>query len=128
MNLKERLDEQINEAFGKYLTEQGIENGDISPAQLSTYNTLLEGMTKVLEEVAEQNQPRPRQIDVPICFVHLIQDCLMAIKRHNLYSLVYDFDGKDELDTIQMDIDFVLRNFCKPLDELDMDTEIIIEE
>lgn len=72
-----------------------------------------------------------KTIDLPICYVHLIQDCLKTIKRHNLCSLLGCYDGnedKDFLHALNIDLSDILESICEPLDELDKDTKIIIEE
>ena len=72
---------------------------------------------------------KPKTIDLPICYVHLIQDCLTTIQDHNLYELVDSYDKDEEnIEAFKGHIEDVLYYFCKPLDELDIDTEIIIEE
>ena len=67
-----------------------------------------------------------KTIELPICYVHLIADCLDVIKKHNLFSLLsYD---EDCLEDAKVHIEEVLDKFCRPLEELDIDTKIIIEE
>lgn len=72
-----------------------------------------------------------KTIDLNICHVHLIQDCLQTIKRHNLYGLLGCYEGNEDkefLDALKFDINDILESICEPLDELDIDTKIIIEE
>lgn len=72
---------------------------------------------------------KPKTMDLPICYVHLIQDCLTTIQDHNLYELVDSYDKDEEsIEALKGHIEDVLCYFCSPLDELDIDTEIIIEE
>lgn len=67
-----------------------------------------------------------KTIDLPICYVNLIDDCLEVIKKHNLFSLLsYD---EDCLGAAKSHFEEVLDKFCKPLEELGVDTKIIIEE
>lgn len=86
---------------------------------------------KYHERKLKKGDVKMKTIDLPICYVHLIQDCLQTIKRHNLYSLLGCYDGnedKDFLDALKSDIDDVIESICEPLDKLDKDTKIIIEE
>ena len=78
----------------------------------------------------EQSIPKkPKTMDLPICYVHLIQDCLQTIQDHKLYELVDSYDKDEEsIECLKDHIEDVLERFCKPLDELDMDTEIILED
>lgn len=73
---------------------------------------------------AKPTPKKPKTMDLPICYVNFIADCLDAIKKHNLYALLSgECDpayAKDHLDT-------VLTQFCEPLFEYD-DTVIILEE
>lgn len=83
------------------------------------------------EGISKKRDIKMKTIDLPICYVNLITDCLQTIKRHKLYSLLGCYDGnedKDFLDSLKFDINDVLKSICKPLDELDQDTKIIIEE
>lgn len=72
---------------------------------------------------------KPKTMDLPICYVHLIQDCLTTIQDHNLYELIDSYDKDEEsIEALKGHIEDVLCYFCGPLDKLDIDTEIIIEE
>lgn len=74
-------------------------------------------------------QKKPKTMDLPICYVHLIQDCLQTIQDHNLYELIDSYDkDKESIEHLKGHIEDVLERFCKPLDELDEDTEVILED
>lgn len=79
---------------------------------------------------SEQPKQKPsKTMDLPICYVHLIEDCLHTIQDHNLYELVDSYDKDEEsIKYLKWHIEDVLNDFCKPLDELDEDTEIILED
>ncbi len=73
--------------------------------------------------VKKHVKPKQKTMDLPICYVNFIADCLDTIKKHNLYELLSENDikcAKDHLDE-------VLKGFCEPLFEYD-DTVIILEE
>lgn len=75
---------------------------------------------------AEKSLVGYKTIDLPICYVTLITDCLETIKKHNLFSLLsYD---ENCIDAAKSHLEEVLDEFCEPLDELCVDTKIIIEE
>lgn len=96
-----------------------------SDRTITKYKTISENVV-IIDE-----RNNNKTIELPICYVHLIQDCLQTIKRHNLCSLLGCYDGnedKDFLDALKSDIDDILESICKPLDDLDEDTKIIIEE
>lgn len=84
------------------------------------------------EKLKQKEQPtpkKPKTMDLPICYVHLIQDCLQTIQDHKLYELVDSYDKDEEsIECLKDHIEDVLERFCKPLDELDIDTEIILED
>ncbi len=63
--------------------------------------------------------------ELPICFVNMIAACLTTIQEHDLLDLVYGkFASVDEKETVRDDLEFVLREFCDVLQELDEDTVI----
>ena len=90
----------------------------------------IEDYYKAKLNIKEQPVPKkPKTIDLPICYVHLIADCLRTIQDHNLYELIDSYDKDEEsIQHLKWHIEDVLNDFCKPLDELDEDTEIILED
>lgn len=75
--------------------------------------------------IKEQPVPKkPKTMDLPICYVNFIADCLDAIKKHNLYALL---SGECDPECAKDHLDTVLTQFCEPLFEYD-DTVIILEE
>ena len=82
-----------------------------------------------LEKKEQPAAKKPKTMDLPICYVHLIADCLKTIQDHNLYELIDSYDKDEEsIEHLKWHIEDVLNDFCKPLDELDEDTEIILED
>ena len=64
--------------------------------------------------------------ELPVCFVNMIAACLTTIQEHDLLDLVYGkFASVDEKETVRDDLEFVLREFCDVLQELDEDTVIV---
>lgn len=69
-----------------------------------------------------------KKVEVGICQVNLLWDILHIVK-HNDYEILreHGFEMEVEEGFVQMWIDDLLDNFCKPLIEYDKDTEIILE-
>lgn len=70
-----------------------------------------------------------KKVKVGICQVSLLTDILFALKNNN-YQLLRDYGYQKEIEDgfVQMWIDDLLENFCKPLIAYDKDTEIILED
>lgn len=86
---------------------------------------------KQLVESEVRAPKKPKTLDLPICYIHLIQDCLQTIQRHNLYKMLDGYDGNEcrvTLNALESDVNDVLENLCEPLDELDKDVKIILED
>ena len=68
------------------------------------------------------------KVQVGICQVSFITDILFALKNKN-YQLLRDYGYEQEIKDgfVQMWVDDLLENFCKPLLKYDKDTEIILE-
>ena len=69
-----------------------------------------------------------KKVEVGICQVSLLTDILMALKDQD-YQLLRDYGYANEIedDFVQMWVDDLLENFCKPLIAYDKDAEIILE-
>ena len=69
-----------------------------------------------------------KKVEVGIVQVSLLTDILMALKDQD-YQLLRDYGYANEITGgfVQMWVDDLLENFCKPLLEYDKDTEIILE-
>ena len=69
-----------------------------------------------------------KKVQVGICQVSFITDILLALKNKD-YHLLRDYGYEQEIKDgfVQMWVDDLLENFCKPLIEYDKDTEIVLE-
>ncbi len=69
-----------------------------------------------------------KKVEVGICYVSLLTDILLALKNKD-YQLLRDYGYQKEIEDgfVEMWVDDLLENFCKPLIEYDKDTEIILE-
>lgn len=98
--------------------------GDYSYEETEDY--IREHYLDKLMDIIKVKSKKPKTIDLPICYVNLITDCLEVIKEHNLFSLLsYD---ENCIDAAKSHLEEVLERFCEPLEELCVDTKIIIEE
>jgi hypothetical protein len=69
-----------------------------------------------------------KKVEVGICYVNLLEDFLNILKDKDYQILRdYGFEWEVEEGFMEMWIDDLLDNFCKPLIEYDKDTEIILE-
>ena len=69
-----------------------------------------------------------KKVEVAICYVNLLEDFLNILKDKNYQVLRdYGFEWEVENGFMEMWINDLLDNFCKPLIEYDKDTEIILE-
>lgn len=68
------------------------------------------------------------KVELGICQVSLLTDILLALKKQN-YKLLQDYGYVSEIEDgfVEMWVDDLLENFCKPLLKYDKDTEIILE-
>lgn len=82
---------------------------------------------KVVDKPVEVVEKKPEVVaELPICFVNMIAACLSTIQEHDLLDLVYGkFASVDEKEATRDDLEFVLREFCDVLQELDEDTIIV---
>lgn len=82
---------------------------------------------KVADKKTEVVEKKPEIVtELPVCFVNMITACLTTIQEHDLLDLVYGkFASVDEKETVRDDLEFVLREFCDVLQELDEDTIIV---
>lgn len=69
-----------------------------------------------------------KKVEVGIVQVSLLTDILLALKNKD-YQLLCEYGYEQEIKDgfVQMWVDDLLENFCKPLIEYDKDTEIILE-
>lgn len=70
-----------------------------------------------------------KKVELGIPYVGLLEDILHALKRQD-YQLLCDYGYKPEIEDgfVQMWVDDLLENFCKPLLKYDKDIEIILED
>lgn len=82
---------------------------------------------KVVDKQVEVVENKPEVVaELPVCFVNMIAACLTTIQEHDLLDLVYGkFASVDEKEAARDDLEFVLREFCDELQELDEDTVIM---
>lgn len=86
---------------------------------------------KQLAESEVRAPKKPKTLDLPIAYLHVIQACLQTIQKYDLYKLLDCYDGNKDrefLDALKLDVDYVLKGICEPLDELDKDIKIILED
>ena len=69
------------------------------------------------------------KVQLGICQVSLLTDILLALKKQD-YQLLSDYGYASEIEDgyMEMWVDDLLENFCKPLLKYDKDTEIILED
>lgn len=69
-----------------------------------------------------------KKVSLGICYVSLLTDILFAIKNKD-YQLLRDYGYEQEIEDgfVQVKVDDLLENFCKPLIKHDKDVEIILE-
>ena len=88
---------------------------------------IVDNQSDIVEKKTEVVKKKPEVVaELPICFVNMISACLTTIQEHDLLDLVYGkFASVDEKETVRDDLEFVLREFCDVLQELDEDTVIV---
>ena len=70
-----------------------------------------------------------KKVEVGICQVNLLADLLNIIKYENYQFLCdYGFEYEVESGFMEMWVNDLLDNFCKPLIKYDKDTEVILED
>lgn len=89
-------------------------------------------------EIAKDSvSPKRQSIRLPIAYVHFIDACLTVIDKHNLYPLLlnrykaYHLSEQEiieMLDTLTANLQEVKNDVIEPLNELDTDTTIIMED
>lgn len=69
-----------------------------------------------------------KKVSLGICYVNLLTDILFAVKNKD-YQLLRDYGYEQEIEDgfVQVWVDDLLENFCKPLIKHDKDVEIILE-
>lgn len=69
-----------------------------------------------------------KKLELGICYVSLLTDILLALKNKD-YQLLRDYGYEREIEDgfVEIWIDDLLENFCKPLIKYDKDTKIILE-
>lgn len=101
MTLNEMVDTKMNETLGWYMAQNGVEDGDVTPAQELKWDSLVLEMTNLMEEIIEQNKHKTEVVGLPICYVLTMLDAFHVIKEHKLYGLMGDAEEvKDHIDTV----------------------------
>ena len=120
--LNEMIDQKMNEVLGWYMAKNVVEDGDVTPAQELRWESLMIGMTDLMEEITEQNKKKVEVIELPLPYVLTMLDALNAIKEHKLYGLM----GDDE-EGVKDHIDIVISEFLEPIAMLENFDDIEIE-
>lgn len=70
-----------------------------------------------------------KKVEVGICQICLLDDILRALKKQD-YQLLRDYGYEREIEKgfVEMWVNDLLDNFCRPLIIHDKDTEIILED
>ena len=94
------------------------------------YNDVEYYIKKYYEEKLKQKEQTKlnysKAMDLPIAYVHFISDCLDVIRKHNLYSLLSNYD--DAVEAAKLHLEEVECRFCKKLDDYGDDAIIILED
>ena len=99
--LNKSVDLKMNETLEWYMSQNGVEDGNITPAQELEWDRLVLEMANLMEEITQQNKPQTQVIELPMPYVLTMLDALHVIKEHKLYGLMGDAEEvKDHIDTV----------------------------
>lgn len=107
--LNEMIDAKMNEVLGNYMAQNGVEDGDVTLEQELKWEELVQGMTKLMKEITEQNKKKVEKIELPMPYVLTMLDALHVIKEHKLYGLMGDAEE------VKWQIDTVIDEFLDPI-------------
>lgn len=107
--LNEMIDAKMNEVLGNYMAQNGVEDGDVTLEQELKWEGLVQGMTKLMKEITEQNKKKVEKIELPMPYVLTMLDALHVIKEHKLYGLMGDAEE------VKWQIDTVINEFLDPI-------------
>lgn len=107
--LNEMIDAKMNEVLGNYMAQNGVEDGDVTLEQELKWEELVQGMTKLMKEITEQNKKKVEKIELPMPYVLTMLDALHVIKEHKLYGLMGDSEE------VKWQIDTVISEFLDPI-------------
>jgi hypothetical protein len=105
----EMIDAKMNEVLGSYMAQNGVEDGDITLEQELKWEELVQGMTKLMEEITEQNKHKVEKIELPMPYVLTMLDAFHVIKEHKLYGLMGDAEE------VENHINTVISEFLEPI-------------
>lgn len=116
-------EEQINE--GDDIRGQNVLE---AITNIQFYIDKIEEDIKKKEGELTKDKHNNNKVQLGICQVSFLTDILLALKNKD-YQLLRDYDYEQEIEDgfVQMWIDDLLENFCKPLIDYDKDTEIILK-
>lgn len=99
--LNKFVDAKMTETLEWYMASNGVEDGNITPAQELEWDRLVLEIANLMEEITQQNKPQTQVIELPMPYVLTMLDALHVIKEHKLYSLMGDAEEvKDHIDTV----------------------------
>lgn len=99
--LNKSVDAKMNETLEWYMSSNGVEDGNITPAQELEWDRLVLEIANLMEEITEQNKQKVEKIELPMPYVLTMLDALQTIKKHKLYNLMGDEEEvKDHIDTV----------------------------
>ena len=107
--LNKSVDAKMNETLEWYMASNGVEDGNITPAQELEWDRLVLEMANLMEEITKQNKPQTQVIELPMPYVLTMLDALHVIKEHKLYGLMGDAEE------VKWQIDTVISEFLEPI-------------
>lgn len=109
MTLKEMVSSGMGEVLDDYMCQNGAKTGDTTLEQTFKWEKLVQEMTKLMEEITEQNKNKTEVIELPMPYVLTMLDALQAIKKHKLCNLIGDEEE------VEWQIDTVIEQFLEPI-------------
>jgi hypothetical protein len=107
--LNKSVDAKMNETLEWYMSQNGVEDGNITPAQELEWDRLVLDIANLMEEITQQNKHQTQVIELPMPYVLTMLDALHVIKEHKLYGLMGDYEE------VKWQIDTVISEFLDPI-------------
>lgn len=116
-------EEQINESY-----DIRGQNVLVAITNIKFYIDKIEEDIKKKGGELTKDKHNNNKVQLGICQVSFLTDILLALKNKD-YQLLRDYGYEQEIKDgfVQMWVDDLLENFCKPLIDYDKDTEIILK-